>query len=254
ALRPDWIIHCGRAARSCWETVGPRPGGAEDASQAVSWAKIAAETGAAFAFISSDAIFSGPWMFHGEGSRHWCRSREAEAIRETEAAVEGAHPQALVVRTNAFGWMPDVLGAGWVECSLADLEQGDGSALDGVRHATPILASDLAGILELAWQTGLTGVRHIAGAERTSPLWLAERLAERFGLPRPSPSVPRVVETSAAGFGAGETSLRTIQIRRDLNVPMPSPVEGVWRLAEQRDNGYCDRLNGKQAPAAARAA
>lgn len=240
AAAPERIIYCGSAAQSCWEPAALRT----DESCVVEadlWARAASEAGCGFCYIGCDAIFTGPWIFHEEDSTSHCGSREATLLRQAEKQVLAAHPQALLIRTNAFGWSP--LGdAGWIEQRLNEIRTRRLVDQDCVRHATPILATDLATILLRAFDEGLQGVFHIAGAERVNPLAFVQRLAERFDLPWLSIQRGEALNECVDGFGRGECSLQTKQLRKSLCVAMPMLGEGLERLAEQDRNGYRARL------------
>lgn len=244
---PDEVVYCGPESRSGWE---PDCGDALSESTveaAAMWAAAAKEAAAGFTLISSDAVFTGPWMFHDEESLALCQSRAAALIRETEKRVTQACPSALIVRTNAFGWSP--LGErGWLESLMADIENHQVLDCDFIGHATPILATDLAFILCRAWDEGLRGVYHIAGAERISPLQFAQRLADHFELPWLTLRDEETLNEVRTGFGAGETSLQTKTIRKALCVAMPMLSEGLARLRAQQVDGFQERI----APAGAR--
>lgn len=249
ATRPDWIVYCGPESRSCWESGVAERLNDKSAQSAANWAGAARQAECRFTMISSDAAFTGPWIFHDEESLAVCRSEEATKIREAEKQVREACPDALIVRTNAFGWSPSGNG-GWVETLLQRIESRRNVDCDCVHHATPILATDLADIIERAWQEELSGVYHIAGAERVSPLQFAQRLADQFDLPWLNVRREQSLTERPEGFGAGETSLQTKKIRKALCVAMPMLSEGLARLQAQQINGFRDRL----APSGARTA
>ncbi len=234
-LQPATVILCGPAACSAWD---PRTNGRINehmTQQASAWAAAASEHGCSFVYISSDAVFTGPWMFHEEESLSVCASREAALLRDGERQVVQQCPEALIVRTNTYGWAPESTAPGWIEQILADLDRRSLQQYDFIRHGTPILASDLADILSRAIDEGLQGLYHVAGAERVNPLQFAQRLADHFELPWLA--VRRSEEAlvdPAVGFGAGETSLQTKRIRKALCVAMPMLSEGLRRLHEQQ--------------------
>lgn len=238
--RASHVIFCGAAARSSWGSTGD----AFQNSDAVLWATAAAQEKRHFTMISSDAVFTGPWMFHGEESTSNCPSAEATAIREAEARVREASDKSLIIRTNAFGWSP-AGSNGWLESILDGLEQNRVLELDPICHATPILASDLADYLDPALDDELTGVFHIAGAERVSPYQFARRLAAAFELGSPATRTIRELGSRPTGFGRGETSLQTRRFRSDYECSMPLLNDGLTRLVEQHRSGYRDRLYGR---------
>ena len=232
-VRPERVLYCGPESRSCWDTDSAAGLNAGSVAAAGRWAAAAQAAGTPFTFIASDAVFTGPWIFHDEDSLAICRSPEATAIRDAEKQVREASADALIVRTNAFGWAPTSEG-GWIERLLGSIEDRRMLDCDCIRHATPILATDLAEIIDRAWQEGLTGTYHIAGAERVSPMLFAPRLADQFDLPWLTLRREQTLVELPQGFGVGETSLQTKKIRKALCVAMPMLSEGLKRLHVQR--------------------
>lgn len=249
--QPKTVILCGPASQSSWDPATLSAISATCVSQAETWAAAAQTAGIHFVFISADAVFSGPWMFHDEDSESVCGSGPAATIRQAEAAVMAAHPDAMIIRTNAYGWAPG--GRGWLETVLAKIEARRPLDLDPIRHATPILATDLADILERALEQSLTGVYHLAGAERISPLAFAQRLAGQFNLPWLPVAKESALTDAPTGFGASESSLQTKKLRRDLCLAMPLLSESLDRLEAQQINGDRARL-GAHGPLQLRAA
>lgn len=231
------VVYCGAAARSTWEGKAA----AVLPSNPEVWAMAAANAGIHVTLISSDAIFTGPWMFHDEDCDSICSSEEAVAFRESEQRVLNANPKALVIRTRAFGWSP--LGAdGWLESLLSSLEDHRPIELDPFCHATPIHASDLADYLEAALLDELTGVYHIAGAERVNPHQFVQRFSALFGLDAPPSHSIRGLTARPTGFARGETSLLTSRFQREYDCTMPMLNEGLQRLLEQHESGYREQL------------
>jgi dTDP-4-dehydrorhamnose reductase len=246
-VRPDVVLYCGPEAHSAWE---PRGNNLSERSPdvAVAWASAAKEHGCPFTLLSSDAVFTGPWMFHDESSTSFCDSPEAGIVRSTENRVRECCPAALIVRTNAFGWSPAGDEDGWVESILNSIEQQRVVECDWIRHATPLLATDLADILERAWHEHIEGLFHIAGSERVNPLQFAQRLADQFDLPWLAVRREKALTERATGFGAGETSLQTKHVRKALCVAMPMLSEGLARLRAQHLNGFRDRFEADTSP------
>ncbi|MDX1966868.1 MAG: sugar nucleotide-binding protein [Planctomycetaceae bacterium] len=246
---PTRILYCGAGAESCWGHSGPE---ADEIQHVEAWLQAATAGSAAFTLISSDAVFTGPWMFHAENSQSFCRTPESQVLQQIVELVLTQRPDALVVRTHAFGWEPAGAAhhlSSWMEQVLSSLQAATTPRLDYVRHASPILASDLAVVVEKAWGAGLAGVYHIAGAERANPVQFSQRLAHQFGLGFTPTQYRESLTDPALGFGRGETSLQTRKIRRALGLGLPLLSEGLERLHEQSLNGYRTRLQGSVATA-----
>ncbi len=250
--RPDRLVLCQAAGDSSWHCAGtPDIRSAADATLA--WIEAARATGKRCTLISSDAVFTGPWMFHPETCDSFCRASEAQTLRTLEAAAQKDGANSLVIRTHPYGWSPTLEG-GWIDGLLAALESDRPPIFDCVAHATPILATDLADVLGTAWNAGLTGLYHIAGAERTNPHRFACALARVFDLDPPQAVCLAPTDTLPTGFAGGEASLHTRSIRRALGIGLPMLVEGLERLRAQHDHGFDRRFSRGRRLAASKVA
>lgn len=246
AERPDWIVVCGPAAHSSW-IVNEDDAPGNDAIAAMRhWARAAQAAGCEFTVVSSDGIFRGPWMFHDEEADHYCDSSVARAIRAIEVEAIDNCQRTLIVRTNAYGWSPAANAPSFIDPILRALESAEPCKLDCIRHATPILANDLAEILEQAFEQRLTGTYHIPGAERTNPFAFARQLADQFGYSDVFIAADDWRTRGGRVFGDGETSLRSTQIREALGIAPPMLLDGIRRLHAQMLNGYRERFGALQ--------
>lgn len=234
--RPDWIIHCPALSQSAWdvEAGAPIEGALEsEPDMAVELAHLACDARARLTVVASDVVFAGPRMFHEETSPANSPAPRAALARQLEAALSGT--SALVVRTHAFGLSPLGEHAGFAERSIWAIARGESVTAAGTRHATPILACDLAALLSRAYQAGLAGLFHLAGAERTSAYHFVEVLAKAFDA-----RMPPIVAGAAAGWPE-ETSLSSKRARRQLEVSTPMLTDGLARFAAQAHFGWRDR-------------
>jgi dTDP-4-dehydrorhamnose reductase len=263
---PCWIVHCGPLARSSWEVLPEIPDGTREGRFWAALARLAARLEARLTVLTTDAVFAGPRMFHAEDSpATGCRPLGRAAIAAERCLKGLAH--VLLVRTHAYGWGPPGED-GPVERIWNSLVGGGRQPLEDDRHATPILAADLAELLAEAYRRRLTGLCHMAGAERVTPHQFACQLARAFGIaadfPAASPGEKgdrRLLPERPSGcfaqkapvpffpvipfFPAGpldETSLDTARARHWLGRPMPMLREGLDRLVQQARNGYRSRL------------
>lgn len=245
AEAPRWLVHCGPLSQSAWDLADAELPDAEyEAYLAAQLAAVAKTVGAHLAVVLSDVVFAGPRMFHTETSMPGAAGPVAAAARAVERAL--ADTDALIVRTHAYGWSPlgaeaNGLSPHFAERAWQLLSQGDCCEGDAHRHATPILATDLAALIHRALQTEMCGLLHIGGAERTSPFRFAAELAlagnfagRLVRLPlAPPPARPRV----------DETSLNTHRIRRELATSLPLLRDGLARFAAQAVDEHRARLS-----------
>lgn len=230
-LHADVVVYCGPASTPSWDAAASAGLNRDAVMAAASIAKLARGR---LIMISSDAVFTGPYMFHGESSQSRCQSVEAGIISQIEAAVQKADPLALIVRTHVFG--PSVSGRGLVEQILG----GERIVVGGGGHASPILGRDFADQLERAMVSDLRGPLHIAGGERVSPRGFAERLREAFDLPRIDQEM--IVGEHASGFAAGDRALACRTARGKMGLAMPLLSEGFARLRTQLESTETTRV------------
>ena len=98
--KPNWTVYCGPTSRPSWDGIEEF-----DLTQETRRLGDIAETahacGSHFTLISTDAIFSGPNLFHRESFAPSDRP-SAVAVRKVEQSL--ADTEALIVRTHLFGW------------------------------------------------------------------------------------------------------------------------------------------------------
>ena len=240
---PDWIIHCGPLAASSWQLQSDATGvRRNEAALAGAIIRAAASVRAAVTMITTDAVLTGPRIFHSEGTPARATGAVAIAGRRTERAMlDGG---ALVVRTHLYGWNTAGEASGWSAQAFEAIRHGEIWPETLAPYATPILASDLAWLLYRAYTMNLRGLWHIAGAERTSPRRFVTTLQSLLGV---LPSTAHAVgDSSTPSNAATETSLDTRRARHALGRSMPMLGDGLLRFLEQADNGHRDAL--QQAP------
>jgi dTDP-4-dehydrorhamnose reductase len=243
--RPDWIIFCGAASRSSWDSDAVRNAAISD-THANEWAKAATDSDIEFCMISSDAVFTGPWMLHKEDDEHFCATPQAERLRQIETEVLEQNDDALIVRTNAFGWSPDAESPEFVETILESLDGGLPIEIDFLRYSSPILVTDLGTMLLKAHAEQLRGVLHISSSERINPFQFAERLAELADLNRPEFPEQTILESPITGFGKGETTLDCSLAAELLGIRMPLIDDGIGQFIRQGDDGQLDKLRNDE--------
>jgi dTDP-4-dehydrorhamnose reductase len=235
---PAWIVFCPLVAAGTWDLAAQSQPVVDESPTARLLADWSAGHDAQLTVVATDAVFAGPRMFHDEDSPALATGPVAEAAGKLEAAL--ADTAALVARTHVYGWSPRQNS--FCEQLWSAAVDRRPVAVDGRRHATPILASDLAEFLLRARQLQLRGLWHIAGAERTSPYRFACELATALGLPA-APAAQ--CDEDVAVLDQMETSLCSRRARRKLEMPLPMLGEGLDRFAAQADSGWRDRLRGE---------
>ncbi len=226
--RPQWVVHCPLLGGSSWDADQFPCERQFEPVIATKLAEAAAAQGCTLTVITSDAVFSGPRMFHDELSTPLDSTAAAGICLAVERALSNTH--ALVIRTHAYGWSGEHATSCFAEQAYESLRRGQLPKLDGRRYATPILASDLADLLWHAQQTRLQGLLHLAGAERTSMYRFVREMAACLGV-----HCPEAKFGNADPEWHEETSLSSRRASRVLARPTPMLREGLERFVAQAD-------------------
>lgn len=187
--------------------------------------------------ISSDHIFDGFSSWHREDEIPIPVNVYAATKVEAERGVQQLCPDALIIRTNFYGWGTP-LRRSFSDWILDGLRQGKELRMFRDVHFTPMLINDLVNaVLELV-DRDATGIYHVAGSDRLSKLEFAQLVAEVFEIDDLR-VVPTMLERS--GLTAPrpkDMSLSTERVARELGRRMPAARDGLRRLRALEIRGW----------------
>lgn len=236
-LKPDYVVDATCCGDSAWNPAA-NLADKQQCQLAVQRACACKQLGISYTLISSDAIFSGPWMFHEEDSQVQPQTEIGMRIHQLETDIRRVYPSALIARTHPFGWNILDEESGWIENLLMDLHSPENASgeIEKPGYATPIIVSELGFILARAFEENLTGTFHICGAERVNRQQFACRLAELSHINWMGSLLNNLHYSHAerSQFGCGEMSLQTRNIRKALCVAMPTLSESIAHLLDQQ--------------------
>ncbi|MEN3305263.1 MAG: dTDP-4-dehydrorhamnose reductase [Micromonosporaceae bacterium] len=190
-------------------------------------AGAAAAAGRAFVLVSTDQLWG------GGDPRPAVEGRPPAPVNiygETKAAGERAalraHPGVLVVRTNFFG-----ASTPWRRSAsdgILDVLRG-GAGYRGFTDVwfTPIATPILCRLLLAAVADRITGVLHLAGAERISKYAFASRIAAHHGFPADRVRPGTVRGAALAAPRPAEMALDCGRARQLLGTAMPSVAQSM---------------------------
>jgi len=244
ANRPDWIIHC--AADIAIDDIETEPERANRLNVAMSRevAKVAASIGSQLIYVSTDSVFDGLNGPYKETDIPHPLNVYARRKLEGERATIEEHPEALIVRTNLFGWCP-VAKRTLAEWFYAKLSAGERCLGFSDIYFSPIYASDLAQIFIRMLEHGLEGLYHVPGTECISKYEFGRRLAAAFGF---NPEL--VVNTTSERMGwkaerPKKTCLDGTKISWDLGSELPSLEAGLTRFRADHEKGLFNELQAR---------
>ena len=250
SLRPDLIIHT--VAMTDVDRCESNPTLAQELNQvaARNVARSAAAIGARLVHISTDHLFSGtnPWTTESESPTPV--NVYARTKFEGETSVREACPDALIVRTNFFGWGTSVRTSfsDWV---LGRLRDGQDLNMFSDAYFTPVLINDMVDLILKLVDHEATGVINIGGADRISKYGFALELAREFGY-----SADRITPVSMDTIDLNavrpkDMSFSSQKIESLLDTKMPALADSLARLKSLSVSGWPGALESAIAGPAA---
>lgn len=181
-LSPDLVVHTAGLTDVDRCENAPELATLVNAKLAQNVAQVAARTGLGLIHISTDHLFAGNRGPYGECDVPCPLNEYGRSKLKGEELVQEACPQALVVRTNFFGWghAGRQSFSDWIICSL---RAGNAISLFDDVYFTPVLADVLAMAAHELAAAGSSGTFNLVGDDRVSKYEFGLRLAERFALP-----------------------------------------------------------------------
>lgn len=219
----DVVIFCGGAAVSSWD---PDFGHFHAEKK---WLNacltVTRNSGARFVYLSSDAVFGGPWLFHDDDSESYAETKTAREILGFENIVRDV-PESLIVRTNVLSG--NSAKQSFTSRILERIQGGECEHVESAVFSTPIAVSEFATILTECLTTGMSGCVNIGGAERTSPFLFATLLAAGLGGER-----EHFVPTDSPSDVHCEQGLRCSRLRQELKIPSPMLSETIDQIVSE---------------------
>ena len=206
-------------------------------------AKVANTLGARLVHISTDHLYDGASPWQREEDTPCPLNTYARTKLQAEEAVLQACPDALVLRTNFYGWGTSVRTSfsDWI---LKSLEQGRELTMFSDVFFTPILINDLAHLILQLVDRDATGIFNVAGRERLSKYDFALKLAEVFNRPQNKICATTVKEFPFKARRPEDMSLSSKKAEDYLGAGMPATGDGLKRLKDLELVGHRSALEG----------
>lgn len=239
--RPDWVVHT--AGITSVDQCEREPERAREANAVLARnvAQAAARLGLGLIHISTDHLFAGTRSLYTENDTPEPLNAYARTKLLAEQWVGEAHPAALIVRTNFFGWGHRFRRSfsDWIIDGL-----GSGKALTSFDDAyfTPILADRLAAAVHRLLEGGATGIFNIPGDERLSKYEFAARLARTFGLPEALLQHGKIRDSRLLAQRPPDMSLSNAKARQRLGASLGDATEFLLELRQQDRGGRREEL------------
>jgi len=240
-FQPDWIVHCA-ADTSIDELEGdPERAFRVNRDMAANVAEAAHEIGAKMVHISTDAVFDGREGPYREGDPTEPVNVYGKSKLAGEQTVRALCPEALIIRTNTFGWnaQPKTSLAEWF---INNLLQGIPCKGFVDVYFNPLLVNHLWVIIKSLLKSNLWDVFHVGSDQCISKFEFGVRLAESFDLNKELISAVEIETGSLRAPRPKNTCLDCSKIRKVVNVELLDIESNISFFHELEQSGYVEEI------------
>ena len=180
-LRPDLVVHT--AGMTSVEECEENPELARNANVRIAQniATVCSRLGLQLVHISTDHLFSGEKPRVEESHPVAPQNVYARTKAEAELRILETYPDALVVRTNFYGWGPSYRKS-FSDVIVTALRRGERLTLFQDVFYTPIIIEALVESVHELVNREASGIIHVVGDERISKHQFGLKVAEHFRL------------------------------------------------------------------------
>jgi dTDP-4-dehydrorhamnose reductase len=194
-----------------------------------------------FVHISTDHLFSGLSPFATEQTQPSPLNFYGKTKVEAESRVLDSCPNALIIRTNFYGW-----GTSYRHSStdkvIKKLQDGNVYTAFNDVYFTPIFISDLVSAIHDLLDLDAKGIFHVVGNERLSKYDFCLLLANTFCLQHSLVQPISIHDVNSLVQRPKDMSLCNLKATQWLNRSLGSVVDGLFRLRDQSIKGYSKEL------------
>lgn len=190
--RPSLVLHCAALTNVDQCERNPKLAECLNVDVTANVASAAYAAGAALVHISTDQLWDGSKSFMNESTSLCPINVYGRSKAKAEAVAAEAHPDTLIIRTNFFGpgrpWRKSF--SDWI---LNEFDAGRNPRMFADVFFTPIAIGAFAqAVLDLV-ALKVSGIVHVAGAQRLSKYAFGCAIAQAFGY-----AASRIVESGLA--------------------------------------------------------
>jgi dTDP-4-dehydrorhamnose reductase len=204
-------------------------------------AEASAKLGLPLIHISTDHLFSGEMPLLAETTPVTPVNLYGKTKAEAELQVLDAHPLALLIRTNFYGWGTSYRRS-FSDMIIDSLRLGEDLSLFTDVFYTPILVETLVRAAHDLIDTKVTGIVNVVGDERTSKYEFGIRIAEEFGLDAGLIKPGLLADQVALAQRPYDMSLSNQKVGKLLGRKLGGLSEHLSRLHEQEQNGLAQEM------------
>lgn len=241
AAQPQVVIHM--AGLTSVEQCEAKPDLAKhvNVQLATNVAQACVKHGLPLVHISTDHLFAGVASLVDETYPVQPINVYGRTKAEAEARVLEAHPTAMLIRTNFYGWGTSYRHS-FSDVIIETLRAGKELALFQDVFYTPILAETVAQAVHDMIDLKVAGIFHVVGDERISKHEFGLKLAQEFGLDSSLIKLGYIADQALLVQRPRDMSLSNQKICKLLGRKLGGLSEHLLRLHQQEQNGLAREL------------
>jgi dTDP-4-dehydrorhamnose reductase len=204
-------------------------------------AQACARLGLSLIHISTDHLFSGTDALVSEDCPVAPVNVYGLTKAEAEQQVLQAHPKALVIRTNFYGWGPSYRPS-FSDVILEALRSGKELTLFKDVFYSPILIKTVAMATHSLVDLKADGIFHVVGDERISKYEFGCKVAEEFGLDASLIKPGYLADHARLVTRPHDMSLSNKKTCRLIGRKLGSVAEHIAELHQQEQSGLAQEI------------
>lgn len=204
-------------------------------------AMACAKLGIQLVHISTDQLFSGKDSSVGEAYPVSPVNAYGLTKAEAERRVLEAHPPALVIRTNFYGWGPRYRRS-FSDMIIESLRAGKELTLFQDVFYTPILAEATVQAVHDLLDLKACGIFNVVGNERLSKHEFGLKLAQEFKLDVSHIKLGYIADQTSLVRRPYDMSLSNRKVCKLLGRKLGGVGEHISKLRQQEQNGFTQEL------------
>lgn len=230
-IKPDYVVHAASLASVELCEGDPDLAYHVNVELAENVARACALRGIRLAHISTDHLFRGDRPLLDEEASVDPVNTYGKTKAEAEMRVQDVYPEALVIRTNFYGWGPSYRPSfsDWV---FSNLKMNHPITLFNDVFYTPIYIGGLVQIVHQLFERFAKGTFHVVGDERVSKYDFAIELASIFGLNKNLISVGSAHSQHNRVVRPLDMSLSNKKLSNELSINVGGIKEHLLHMSE----------------------
>lgn len=231
SLKPDLIVNCAAITNVEFCELNLKMASEINTELPKKLALIAKRVDAKFIHISTDHLFDGKKKIYSEEDQISPLNQYAKTKAAAEKEVLSIHENALIIRTNFYGW------------GLSYRKSFSDFIVEGLRNKTdlqlfndvsysPIYIGELVRLIHLALEKNCVGIYNIVGSEVISKYDFGVAVAEVFDLSNKSISSALIERKKGLVLRPKNMALSNEKLLKKLNQPILTLKEQLMLLKE----------------------